>query len=165
MSIHGEASGDRSNWAGTYTYTAPTVRRPESVADVQRIVAGGTAVRALGTRHSFTDLPDTAGTLIEMTALAGAVATGTHGSGNSLGILSTAVSAIEFVDAGGRPASLRGPSALGQAARLHRGRARGRLPGSDRCPARVLRTRPGGEVRQRAPAARSALTPPPVTTL
>jgi len=34
-------------------------------------------------------------------SVAGATATGTHGSGNTLGTLSTAVRALEFVDAGG----------------------------------------------------------------
>lgn len=138
---------ERMNWAGSYTFTAPTIARPDSVPDVQRLIEASDHVRALGTRHSFTDLADTDGTLIDMTGLpadirldeaaqtvtvgagcrygvlaewlhaqgwalhnmgslphisvGGAVATGTHGSGNRLGILSTAVIGIEYVNADG----------------------------------------------------------------
>jgi len=57
------------NWAGNYTYTAPTIVTATSVDEVRRVVAAGGRVRALGTRHSFSDLPDTTGTLLEMTGL------------------------------------------------------------------------------------------------
>lgn len=56
------------NWAGTYTYGG-RIEKASTIADVQRIVgAGGAggAVHALGTRHSFTDLPDTDGALIDL---------------------------------------------------------------------------------------------------
>jgi xylitol oxidase len=120
----------------------------EEVRDAVRTRGG--RVRAIGTRHSFSDLADSDprdGTLISLTALdpapeldevartvtvgagmrygdvalwleergwalsnmgslphisvGGATATGTHGSGNALGTLSTAVRALEFVDAHG----------------------------------------------------------------
>ena len=104
-------------------------------------------VRALGTRHSFTDLADTDGELVSTgdlpvevdldaerstvrvsaglrygdlgdllakqgwalatmaslphISVAGAVATGTHGSGDRTGSLAAAVAALEFVDAAG----------------------------------------------------------------
>lgn len=58
------------NWAGTYDYTAPRIVVAESVADVQGVLAAPGRVRALGTRHSFTDLPDTTGTLVDVTGLA-----------------------------------------------------------------------------------------------
>lgn len=57
------------NWAGTYEYSAPRIVEATSVDDVRRAVATPGPVHALGTRHSFTDLPDTAGTLIDVTGL------------------------------------------------------------------------------------------------
>lgn len=57
------------NWAGTYSYTAPRIETPETVDALRALVAAPGRVRALGTRHSFTDLPDTAGTLVDVTAL------------------------------------------------------------------------------------------------
>jgi xylitol oxidase len=141
------SDADRANWAGTYTFTAPRIEHPETVEDVARLVRESEHVHALGTRHSFTDLPDTEGTLVQTDRLrigptldttarrvnvgagtrygvlaewlhgqgwalhnmgslphisiAGATATGTHGSGDRLGILSTAVSGLEFVTSDG----------------------------------------------------------------
>lgn len=135
------------NWAGTYEFTAPGFESPTTLDQVQRIVAEGGRVRALGTRHSFNDLADTEGTLVSLTELegapeldadaltvsvppgmsygvlarwlqtrgfalhnmgslphisvAGAVATGTHGSGSGNRNLSTAVSALQMVIGGG----------------------------------------------------------------
>jgi len=111
------------------------------------LVRGGGPVRALGTRHSFTDLPDTTGTLVSIAGIedppvldetartvdvpagirygelaqwlhrrgwalhnlgslphisvAGALATGTHGSGDSNGILAAAARRIDYVSATG----------------------------------------------------------------
>jgi xylitol oxidase len=136
------------NWAGTYAYTAPSRATPRSIEDVVRIVrADRGSIHALGTRHSFTDLPESPGTLIDMTgvegdivvdadrgtvtapaatrygvvaqrleaegwalhnlgslphiSVAGATATGTHGSGDRNGVLSTAVRALRYVGADG----------------------------------------------------------------
>jgi xylitol oxidase len=58
------------NWAGTYEYAAPRIVEATSVDDVQRVLREPGRVRALGTRHSFTDLPDTAGTLVDVTGFA-----------------------------------------------------------------------------------------------
>ena len=58
------------NWAGTYEYSAAAIVTASSVDDVRRLLAAPGRVRALGTRHSFTDLPDTAGTLVDVTGLA-----------------------------------------------------------------------------------------------
>ena len=138
-------------WAGTYSFTAQRLISATSVAEVQRAVAAAAAsgerVRALGTRHSFNGIADTAGTLITILGIdpdpaldeaartvtvgsgirygelavwleergwalhnmgslphisvGGATATGTHGSGNLNGTLSTAVRAIEYVSAEG----------------------------------------------------------------
>ncbi|MFG6504006.1 D-arabinono-1,4-lactone oxidase [Microbacterium sp. P05] len=137
-----------SNWAGTYRYRAPERAAPRDLDELVSLVRGsGRRLHALGSRHSFTDLPDTAGTLIDMTQLAGeveidaaqrvarvpggrsyglvaqaleaegwalhnmgslphisvagATATGTHGSGVGNGVLTTAVRKLEYVDAAG----------------------------------------------------------------
>ncbi len=139
------------NWAGTHTFAAPRIVNATSIDEVRTLVAdaarNGTRVRALGTRHSFTDLADSDGTLITVLdipadpvfdeaagsvtigagtrygiaaawlaehglafhnmgslphiSIGGAIATGTHGSGNDNGILSSAVSGLEYVDATG----------------------------------------------------------------
>jgi xylitol oxidase len=138
-------------WAGTHTFTAPRLVNAASIDEVQRLVAGEAAarrqVRALGTRHSFNGIADSAGTIVTITgvqpdpvideaertvtvgsgirygelalwleargwalhnmgslphiSVGGATATGTHGSGNTNGTLSTAVRAIEYVAADG----------------------------------------------------------------
>jgi alditol oxidase len=140
--------GERlANWAGNITFSARSFHRPSSLADLRRLVAGSTRVRALGTGHSFNRIADTPGDLVSVAGLpqtvtvdperatvlvsggikygelarqlhaagyalrnlaslphisvAGACATGTHGSGNSNGSLATAVSAMEIVTAAG----------------------------------------------------------------
>jgi xylitol oxidase len=135
------------NWAQSHSFGAQVVQRPSSVAEVRELVRAGGFVRALGSRHSFTDLADTAGRLVSLDGLdldlvideeaqaasfspgirygdlatrlqakgwalhnlaslphisvAGAVATGTHGSGDRNGTLAAAVGAIEFIDGTG----------------------------------------------------------------
>ncbi|MFG6476035.1 D-arabinono-1,4-lactone oxidase [Microbacterium sp. P06] len=62
------------NWAGTYAYRAATRAHPRDLDEVVQLVrSGGGRIHALGTRHSFTDLPDTEGTLIDLSALRGDV--------------------------------------------------------------------------------------------
>jgi alditol oxidase len=140
-------SGRLTNWAGNVTFSATRIHRPASVAELQRLVAAGAYVRALGTGHSFSRIADTPGDLVSVAGLpkimkvdaeaatvtvsagvrygelaphlhaagyalrnlaslphisvAGACATGTHGSGNSNGNLATAVCAMEMITAGG----------------------------------------------------------------
>ncbi|EGD41471.1 sorbitol oxidase [Nocardioidaceae bacterium Broad-1] len=138
-----EAPG--STWARSYDYTARALVRPRSVEDVRDLVLREPRLRALGSRHSFTDLADTSGVLVSLDALesspslagevvrvpggmrygelaawleergralpnlaslphisvAGAVATGTHGSGIRNGSLATSVTALEIVDGRG----------------------------------------------------------------
>jgi alditol oxidase len=48
-----------TNWAGTHTYRARAIRRPATLDELRAIVAAAPRVRVLGSRHSFTDLPDT----------------------------------------------------------------------------------------------------------
>ncbi len=140
-------TSDLTNWSGTYRFTARELIAAQTVADVQRAVAAGGRVRALGSRHSFNDLADNGATLVSVTGLpadpvldeqartvtigagvpygtlaawlqdrgwalpnlgslphisvAGAIATGTHGSGSRNQILSAALSGLDYVAAGG----------------------------------------------------------------
>src|SRR3954451_6966816 len=61
----GEAGG---TWAGTYTYRAEKLHRPTSLPQLQEIVAAAPRVRVLGSRHSFTDIADSA-ELVSLEAL------------------------------------------------------------------------------------------------
>ncbi|MGN6126391.1 MAG: FAD-binding protein [Humibacter sp.] len=62
-----------TNWAGNYTYRSAGLVHPSSVEDVQRAVTdaleAGTTVHALGTRHCFNDIADSAGVQLAMTSL------------------------------------------------------------------------------------------------
>lgn len=57
------------NWAGNLAYGAIRRHRPQSVEEVQELVAGARRVKALGSRHSFTPLADTPGELISLERL------------------------------------------------------------------------------------------------
>lgn len=135
------------NWAGNHEYAAARVHAPTSVAELQELVASAERIRPLGTRHSFTDVADTAGDLVSTADLpaeidvdterravrvaggvrygdlaatlqdggwalatmaslphisvAGAIATGTHGSGDRTGSLAAAVAGLDYVAADG----------------------------------------------------------------
>ena len=49
-----------TNWAGYHEYAATTLHRPTSIDELQEIVAAAPSIRALGSRHSFNDLADSA---------------------------------------------------------------------------------------------------------
>ncbi|MGL4255800.1 MAG: FAD-binding protein, partial [Microbacterium sp.] len=73
------------NWAGTYDYAAPRIVPVSGEADVLRaLAADDEPVHALGTRHSFTDLPDTTGTLLDLAGLEGGFVLG-EGAGEGAG--------------------------------------------------------------------------------
>ncbi|KQS14521.1 hypothetical protein ASG04_01270 [Curtobacterium sp. Leaf183] len=55
------------NWSGTVTYTASRVERPTSLDQAAAIVAREPRVHGLGTRHSFNDVADTPGVLLDLT--------------------------------------------------------------------------------------------------
>ncbi len=59
----------RTNWAGNYTFTAPELRQPASVAEAQSIVADASSVRVLGSGHSFNDIADSAGVQLSLAGL------------------------------------------------------------------------------------------------
>lgn len=58
-----------TNWAGNVTYGARGLHRPSSLEELQGLVAGTDHIRALGSRHSFTALPDSPGELVQLDAL------------------------------------------------------------------------------------------------
>lgn len=57
-----------TNWAGNVTF-AGSVHHPRTVAELQTLVAGASSVHALGTGHSFTQVADTDGVLINLSAM------------------------------------------------------------------------------------------------
>src|SRR5580658_7572604 len=59
----------RANWAGNVEFRAAAVHRPVSIAEVQRLVAGSSRIRALGTGHSFSRVADTDGDLVSLAGL------------------------------------------------------------------------------------------------
>ena len=58
-----------TNWAGNLTYRASRVVRPTSIDELREVLAGDGPFRVLGSRHSFNDIADTEGTLIEAEGL------------------------------------------------------------------------------------------------
>lgn len=136
-----------TNWAGNVAFSAAAVAAPTSVDEVAGLVSSTARVRVVGSRHSFSDIADTDGTLLSLAGLAGApeldstrgvvrvpgglrygdlapwlherghalanlaslphisiagaVATGTHGSGERIRSLATQVSALELIDGEG----------------------------------------------------------------
>lgn len=69
--MSGGESPPLSNWAGNHTYAATVVHRPETLAQLQLLLRQSRSVRAIATRHSFTDIGD-ADALIAFERLAGA---------------------------------------------------------------------------------------------
>ncbi len=49
-----------ANWAGNYRYRAGRLHRPSRLEQVREIVVNAPRVRVLGSRHSFTDIADSA---------------------------------------------------------------------------------------------------------
>jgi xylitol oxidase len=56
-----------TNWAGSYAYRAHTLHRPETIEQLQEIVAAAPRIRVLGSRHTFSDIADSD----ELVSLAG----------------------------------------------------------------------------------------------
>lgn len=54
------AGVSEANWAGNCRYRAGRLHRPSTLEQVQELVAGAPRVRVLGSRHSFTDIADSA---------------------------------------------------------------------------------------------------------
>ncbi|QJC50600.1 FAD-binding protein [Paenibacillus albicereus] len=60
---------NQRNWAGNYTYGAAELLVPESVEEAREQVARSSRIKALGSRHSFNGIADTAGSLISLEKL------------------------------------------------------------------------------------------------
>jgi xylitol oxidase len=73
MSASAHATGSPAqparNWAGNTVFNARRVQRPESVEELQHIVASSARVRALGSGHSFNRVADTRGDLVRLDGL------------------------------------------------------------------------------------------------
>ena len=54
------------NWSGNYTFRAPRFHAPETLQQLQEIAAGSRKLRALGSRHSFNDIADSAEDLVSL---------------------------------------------------------------------------------------------------
>lgn len=145
---------EETNWASNYVYRAKTILHPQTMGELQDLVARHERVKALGSRHCFNDIADSPGALIATGGLpddvvvnpgqaptvtvpagatygavvsrlheagyalanlaslphisiGGAIATGTHGSGDHNGSLAAAVAAIDIVIADGALLTLR----------------------------------------------------------
>ncbi|WP_348789117.1 FAD-binding protein [Leifsonia sp. NPDC080035] len=61
------------NWAGNYEYRAARIAAPATVDELRELVASSRSVRALGSRHSFNDLADSADLLVSTAALPAAI--------------------------------------------------------------------------------------------
>jgi xylitol oxidase len=57
-----------TNWAGNYRYRAQTLHRPSTLEEVQETVARAPRMRAIGSRHSFTEIADS-GELVTLDGL------------------------------------------------------------------------------------------------
>lgn len=87
-----------TNWAGNYTYKAGTLHSPSTLEQVQEIVASSRRLRALGTRHAFNDIADSA-ELLSLSGLPSEV-TVDHAAGTAT--VSAALSYGEVASALGR---------------------------------------------------------------
>ena len=58
-----------TNWAGNVAFGAAAVRRPTTLAELQRVVSRAERVRPLGTGHSFNRIADTSGELVSVAEL------------------------------------------------------------------------------------------------
>jgi xylitol oxidase len=61
-----------TNWSGNYAYRAHALHRPQTLGELQDLVAGPRSVRALGSRHSFTAIAD-GDELVALDALPGVI--------------------------------------------------------------------------------------------
>ena len=57
---------EERNWAGNYAYSAKKILYPETVEQVQEVVAKAQKVRTLGSRHSFNGIADSPNCLVSL---------------------------------------------------------------------------------------------------
>src|SRR5580698_10181315 len=73
-SMLGSAWGEqepRTNWAGNLTFSTDHVHTPASVDEVRQVVKSCAKLRALGSRHSFSDIADSKSNLLSTVRLDG----------------------------------------------------------------------------------------------
>src|SRR5215216_5575679 len=54
------------NWAGNYVYSATRLQHPETVEQLQEVIAGSSKLRVLGSRHSFNGIADSTEDLVSL---------------------------------------------------------------------------------------------------
>ena len=59
----------RLNWAGNYRFQAPIFAEPDSVEELQTLVAAANKVSVLGSAHSFNDIADSPQLLLSLQQL------------------------------------------------------------------------------------------------
>jgi alditol oxidase len=64
----------RTNWAGNYTYSAARWHQPDSLPELQDLVARTPKLRVVGTRHSFNALADTSADALSLERLPSEIA-------------------------------------------------------------------------------------------
>jgi alditol oxidase len=64
-----QADTPLTNWGGNYYYQAEKIVYPESLEELQDIVRVSQRVKGLGSRHSFSSIADTRGTLVSFANL------------------------------------------------------------------------------------------------
>ena len=79
------ATRPTTNWAGNITFRAATVHHPESVPELQRLVAAAGHLRALGSGHSFNTIADSPGDLVSLAAMPSTVDIDTERSAVTVG--------------------------------------------------------------------------------
>ena len=57
-------AGQPMNWARNIEFSAAELATPDSLTQLQEVVAGADRVRALGSGHSFNRIADTGGVLV-----------------------------------------------------------------------------------------------------
>ena len=65
------------NWAGNYIYRARVLHTPSSLKELREIVLRAPWIRALGSRHSFTDIGDSV-ELVSLDRMASPIVTDRH---------------------------------------------------------------------------------------
>ncbi|MDX6298693.1 MAG: alditol oxidase [Nocardioidaceae bacterium] len=73
-------AAQRQNWAGNVTFAAQRLHRPESIEQLQAVVAASRRVRALGSGHSFSRIADTTGDQVSLDGLPETVVLDTESS-------------------------------------------------------------------------------------
>jgi len=77
--------GGLTNWAGNISFES-ALERPQSVSELQQLVADSEKVRVLGTGHSFNRIADSTGTLVSVADLPKVIELGDRGVTVSAGL-------------------------------------------------------------------------------